>query len=566
MLKDLRMDQALFIARRCRLLKARTGAALAVYYGLAVLNAAIDGVSLVLLIDLVTGKTPLESGAPVMDLVTGVLAGLGIAPDYAALYMALMALFLLRVALMFAYTAMDGFFEASARRIIQEQGFSSVMAGDWEELRSIRVGERVGAVTEEASNAAKYFMSGARALYSGLTVLVLSIIALTVSLDVSILFLIIGAPVLIVLRRLFSLQAKAAEKLVDERQGFYANVTERLHGLFQIKVEGNAAHHVEQGLRNQKRLTQLEVRWWNLRAVIYAFNVLLPVAVLAAGYGWAAHKGIRLQELMTVMAGVGVIGARALAQLNQLTSNVGNLTGYAGSITPVHALFSIRQEPVKKAVPEKIRGVEVKDASYMYNEKAGVKRMSLSAFVGSPLIMMGPSGSGKTTLANLIAGLYRPAEGAVSYVGESGNAYNSLEYRPKVGYVTQDIHLFHGTVRENLAASLGSHVDDAWLAERLRQAGAEEFVEEMGGLGAVIAEGGRSLSGGQRRRLGIARVLTAAPDILILDEVTAGLDEGRKAELLSTIKRLSESLVVVMITHDALQAGFGTVYAFKHER
>lgn len=564
MFENFRINEALLIMRRCRLIRPKAALGLVVYYGIAVLNAAMDGVSLVLLIDLITGNASLNGGASVVELASRALSVFSIEPDYTALYLLVIALFLVRVGLMLAYTAIDGYFEASLRRIIQEEGFSSVLRGDWEALRSIRVGARVGAVTEEASNAAKYFMSAARSVYSLLAVTVLSIVAMAVSFEITVLFLAIGLPVMLVLRYLFNIQARVAEKLVAERQGFYANTTERLHGLFQIKVEGNAQYHIAQGLKNQKRLTRLEVRWWNLRAVINAFNVLLPVIVLAGGWFWAAYKGIDIKDLMAAMAGVGIVGARALAQLNQLTANIGNITCFAGSMGPVHALFSIPEEPHKAAAPERIIKVDVSGVSYHYNEKAGVAGIDVSAAIGFPLILMGPSGSGKTTLANLIAGLYRPSAGSVVYEGASGRSYNSLEYRPRVGYVTQDIHLFHGTVRDNVKASLGEAVDDACLLECLNQAGAEGFVAEMGGLDAVIAEAGRSLSGGQRRRLGIARVLMARPDILILDEVTAGLDEERKKELIATIRKLSASVVVVMITHDVrFEEEFGTVFTFN---
>ena len=127
-----------------------------------------------------------------------------------------------------------------------------------------------------------------------------------------------------------------------------------------------------------------------------------------------------------------------------------------------------------------------------------------------------------------------------------------------MGYVTQDIHLFHGTIRDNLIIFPDSGVGDDSLWRCLLCVGAEGFVRKLGGLDAVITEAGRSLSGGEKRRLGIARVLIANPHILILDEVTAGLDEARKKELIATIKTLAESLIVIVITHDPDVADQGT--------
>lgn len=550
--RNIRAKEALAIARRCSLVSGRAVYLLLAYYLLAVLNALVDGVSLILLVDLVTGNLDLGGDTLVIGWIGRALERFSVAPDFSVMYFVLIGLIFFKFFLVLAYRSLDGYLEAVLRRRVQEEGFASVLRGDWERLRDMRVGERVGAVTEEASNTAKYIASAVRALYSLLAVVVLSAIALAVSIEVSLLFMAIGVPVLLVLRYLFNLQARIAEKLVKERQGFYASVTERLNGLFQIKVEGNSEHHIAEGLRNQDLLTHHELRWWYLRAFINAFNVLLPVTVLLLSYAWASYKGVHVREIMGIMAGVVIVGARALGMLNQLSANIGNITGYAGSIPPVYSLFTVPEETRRQPVPEKISRVELAGVTYMYNPEAGVSDITMSAETGRPLVMMGESGSGKTTLANLMAGLYMPSSGKISYVGVSGRSYDSSSYRPRVGYVTQDIHLFHGTVRENLLASYDLRGDDGALWNALEMAGAKDFITRMGGLDAVITEAGRSLSGGQRRRIGIARILVGAPDILILDEVTAGLDEERKTGLVRTIKELAGSLVVVIITHDPL--------------
>jgi ABC-type multidrug transport system fused ATPase/permease subunit len=550
LLRNIRLDEALMIVRACRLVTTRSLSVLFLYYSISILSAIFDGVSMVMLIDLITGKAGKGSTTPVVETIMSFLERFSIHADFRILYFLLIWLFIMRVTLIFAYTYLDGYFEAILRRRVQEESFTSVIRGDWETLRDMRVGQQVGAITEEASNVAKYLMAVIRSIYSLLAVLVFTVMAFTISLQVSLLFISIGIPVMIILRYLFNWQAKIAEKLVNERQGFYANITERINGLFQIKVEGNIRHHTSEGLKNQKHLTQLEVKWWNLRAYIYSFNALMPVIVLASSYLWAFAKGVELQSILNLLAGVGIVGARALTQVNQLTSYLGNITGFAGSIGPVYSLFSIPAERERKPLPDRIRSVDLERVTYNFSENAGIRNVSLSASIGRPLIIMGPSGSGKTTLANLIAGVYRPVSGSIAYLSDCGQTYNALEFRPKIGYVTQDILLFHGTVRANLISSNDITVGDELLWRCLSRSGAEEFVREIGGLDAVISESGRSLSGGERRRLGISRVLTSEPDILILDEVTVGLDESKKQELIRTIRELSDLFVVIIITHD----------------
>ena len=554
LLRDVRANESLAIARACSLMGSRSLLVLGAYYVVALLNAVVGATSMLLLVDLVIGRAGRGDATFATRTAERVAIAVGAPAGITGLGIVLVGMLVVGVGSTFAYYSLDGYLEAILRRRVQERGFAAVLHGDWERLRDMRVGERVGAVTEEASNVAKYFMALVRGSYNLLALVVFLAVALAISARVSLVVAGAGAPVLLAIKLLFTRQARLAERLVAERQGFYAGITERLSGLFQIKVEGNAAHHVTAGLRNQPALTLTEIRWWRLRAGINALNVFLPAVVIGVLYVWAVASGTPMQVLLQLMAGIGVVGTQALSQANQLTANLGNVTAYAGSVGPVHDLFSITPEAWRPLVPEPVRGVELRDVTYRYSAHAGVSGVTLAFGVGAPLLLMGPSGSGKTTLANIVAGLYRPSAGRVTYVGESGTRYDAERTRPRVGYVPQDILLFQGTVRENLIGGQGE-LPDAVLTAALVGAGADAFVERLGGLDATIVEAGRSLSGGERRRLGIARVLAGGPDVLIHDEVTVGLDEQRKSELLATIGALSERLVVVAITHDADMAG-----------
>jgi ATP-binding cassette, subfamily B, bacterial MsbA len=150
----------------------------------------------------------------------------------------------------------------------------------------------------------------------------------------------------------------------------------------------------------------------------------------------------------------------------------------------------------------------------------------------------------------LISGLYFPSKGEILYIGESGKEFVSTIYRAKVGFVTQDIYFFQGSLRSNLTSGRSCTEEQIWAT--LEQVDAIDFVQSMGGLDVESSEAGRSLSGGQRRRLGLARVLLSRSDILIFDEVTAGLNEINKLAVMKVIERLSKAYIVVMISHEKL--------------
>ena len=546
---------------KCRLISVQSTAVMALYYLLSVVTGVLDGVSMVVLVDVVVGRVGPTANSLVSDYIIRCLVFFSLPQTVNAIYFALVFLFILRLMSFFAINILDAHIGAFLRRKIQNEGFYQLLHGDWEFLREIRVGQRVGAVTEEAANVARFFTALIKLVYGIISVVVLIIMALLVSPGMSILFMIVVLPILFIFKFVINKQGNISKYITKERQGLYAKITENLTGLFQIKVEGDIDRHVESGLSNQEALTRLEIDFYYSIAYVYVLNMLFPVVILLSFYMWSTWKGQTLTESMHLLAGVGAIGSRAVSQVSNLFSSVAGLTGFSGSILPVYELFTVPAECSKKTIAENTVAVSMINVSYNYSGKSGITGVTLKAGIGTPLIIKGPSGAGKTTIANLIAGIYKPHLGKIWYTGESGRDYSALEYKPRVGYVTQDVHLFHGTIRDNLfsagQATNGS-VNDIW--KYLRQAGAEGFVENLGGIDAEITEAGRSLSGGEKRRIGIARVLTKEPDILILDEVTSGLDAEMRSELIYTINNLSRQMVVIMITHEDINLESGELF------
>src|SRR5699024_5744190 len=141
----------------------------------------------------------------------------------------------------------------------------------------------------------------------------------------------------------------------------------------------------------------------------------------------------------------------------------------------------------------------------------------------------GSSGAGKSTIASLVSRLYDVTAGSITINGVDLRDASSNDIHNRVGMVTQDAHLFHASIRDNL--TLGQReVTDAQLWQILEHARLADVVEEMpDGLDTIVGERGYRLSGGERQRLAIARLLVAAPDAVILDEATASLDSTNEA-------------------------------------
>lgn len=166
--------------------------------------------------------------------------------------------------------------------------------------------------------------------------------------------------------------------------------------------------------------------------------------------------------------------------------------------------------------------------------------------------IVGPSGAGKSTLADIVAGLVEPSSGQFRVDGVEINDMNRLAWRQRVAYVTQDVFLFHESVRDNLSwVYKGQAVSDEALWRVLRLAAADEFVQSMPqGLDTLIGDRGVKLSGGERQRLVLARALLSNPDLLILDEATSALDRDNELKIRDALINLEGKLTIFVIAHN----------------
>lgn len=161
---------------------------------------------------------------------------------------------------------------------------------------------------------------------------------------------------------------------------------------------------------------------------------------------------------------------------------------------------------------------------------------------------MGLSGSGKSTLVNLLLGLYRVEPGKIFIDGNDVQDIKLNSLRNLFGLVSQDIFLFHDTIRENLC--LGKDFSEEKIQEALKVAYADEFVNKMPqGLDTVIGDRGTRLSGGQQQRVTIARAFLQNSDILLFDEATSALDNESEKVVQKALERLAGNKTVIAVAH-----------------
>jgi ATP-binding cassette subfamily C protein LapB len=197
--------------------------------------------------------------------------------------------------------------------------------------------------------------------------------------------------------------------------------------------------------------------------------------------------------------------------------------------------------------------VEFKDVDFSYPEAstATLKNFSLKIAPGEHVGIIGKVGSGKTTLAKNLLRLYSPQAGAITVDGIDINQIDPADLRRGVAYLSQEIELVRGTIRENITFKDPS-VDDAMIIEAARVAGVDLFVNRMPrGFDTGVGEGGAHLSGGQKQCVALARTVLLGEPILILDEPTNSMDNSTESEVRKRLREFTKDKTLILITHKA---------------
>ena len=255
-----------------------------------------------------------------------------------------------------------------------------------------------------------------------------------------------------------------------------------------------------------------------------------------------------------VLVATSILGSRMMAPMAQVTSLLGRLQHARvamGSLNQIMALPVDTADADRRIPLPAVAGdYTLRDAVFAYPDAPPaltVARLQIEA--GERIALLGRNGAGKSTLLQALSGMLQPMSGEVLLDGLALDQIDPADVRRDVGLLTQTSRLFHGTLRENL--TLGAPAaSDAEIAEALAMVGADATVRRLReGLGHIVQEGGRGLSGGQVQALLLARLLLRRPTVALLDEPTAAMDEGAERHFIERLRTWSANRTLVVATH-----------------
>jgi len=379
-------------------------------------------------------------------------------------------------------------------------------------------------------------------------------VLLTLSWQLTIVALLV-MPLLIAASIKFQRDSNKAYLTVRERVG--VNLSALQEGITTVRVIQAYAQEeetIEKFTKSNRELFQSHERSVRISTWYFAlieFGGVFASALMIGIGGWLVHRGD--VTLGTVVAFTLLLSSLfdPVQQLSQLYNTVQSAGAALNKLFQIlDAKPEVDEHPAAIALPEagelRVDGVTF---SYAGAVNPALNNVSITVGVGEKLALVGPTGAGKSTLAKLMARLYDPQLGVVSYGGVNLTMATMDSLRQRIVVVPQEGFLFNGTIRDNLRIARSDATDEQIDAAVAAIGATEHFATLPDGLDTEVRERGSRLSAGERQLVALARAALVDPRVLVLDEATSNLDPGTEAEVEQALERLMAGRTVIVVAH-----------------
>lgn len=416
-------------------------------------------------------------------------------------------------------------------------------------------GQLVATMNDDVNQLERFLDGGANAMIQVLvTVIAVGAVFFVLS---PLIALLAFTPIPLIIWGAFYFQRKAGPLYADVREkvgDLSSRLANNLGGIATIKsftAEQREAARLKQSSEAYVEANRKAIR------ISSAFIPVIRMAILAGFLATFTVGGMMALEGSLNVGAYGVLVFLTQRLLWPLTGLAEVIDLFERAMASTRRILDLLAEPVHvrdeggKPLQTPVKGdVTFDNVSFHYPASgAGIRDISLKVPAGNTLALVGATGSGKSTLVKLLLRFYDPSNGEIRIDGQPVRELSLNSLRGAIGLVSQDVYLFEGSIRENLAYG-NPQATEAEIIEAARTAEAWSFIESLPeGLDTPVGERGVRLSGGQRQRLSLARALLKDPPILVLDEATSAVDNETEAAIQRSLKRIGHNRTVIMIAH-----------------
>lgn len=521
---------------------------------LGFLGAILEGIGINAAVPLLSflldaQSTPLDS---VTQVLRSVFEFVGVPFTFRFLLGFIVVLFLSRAVALAVFGYLRGWIIADF--LYHETGaiMSKLFASSWPFLLQQKLGVVHSTMVRDLQRTSTLLGSVSQAIQSFTGFFIYLLLALNISPMMTLFTLIGGGVLLLVVRPFLSRTRRAGEEMSGTEKHLSQFITEHTLGMKSLKASGLQARALSAGDKLLALLRRLQIRLALVSSLsgslFQPFTILFIIGLFAVTYqapgfnlvSFAATLYL-IQKIFTYLES----GQSALHIISELVP-------YAQqTITFKHELSVNKEEKQPGQKPFVFNdALEFKDVSLAYQE--GERILSDLAFkieAGKTTALIGPSGGGKTSIADLMLRLFEPTQGHITLDGVPAKEVSLGEWRNAIGYVSQDIFLFNGTIEDNIRFYRPELTQEG-IEEAARQANIYDFIMSLPeGFKTSTGDRGVMLSGGQRQRVVLARALVGRPKVLVLDEATSALDQESEQLIQASIKNLHGKVTVFVIAH-----------------
>lgn len=411
-------------------------------------------------------------------------------------------------------------------------------------------GRFANAVSNDATRAGDAYQFSAVVVAGIVQLAAYAALAIFIDWQIALLAAAAGAVIALALNSLIRILKRSGYKQADRVADLTMDMVDMLSNIKALKSMDRYGPLV-QGLsgllrRIKRNLTTIQVA---RQGVTQGSETLLNVMTGAVVYAAYTLLGATLPELLVT----GILFFQIVNNLTKLQKQLQTAVvlegSYVRTIELIEEAEAQREIHTGTITPNPGTGCKFVGVTFAHGATPVILNATFDLPANKITVLQGPSGSGKTTLIDLLIGLNTAHKGKILIGDQPIEAIDIKAWRKSIGYVPQDLMLFHDTIRENISLSNPDISTEAIFAA-LEQAGAKDFIAALpSGLETDVGEMGGRLSGGQRQRISLARALVTNPKFLILDEVTSALDPETEAEIVSNIASLRGRYTIVVITH-----------------
>lgn len=438
---------------------------------------------------------------------------------------------------------------------MRRQAFSHLQKLSFSYYDNVKTGHIITHVTKDLEEVGEIAHHGPEDLFIAvMTFIGAFILMASVHLPLAMLTIIIVPFMTYLVSRYGSQMTETWRKLFGQVGNFNARIEESIGGIRVVKAFANESHEKKLFAKDNENYRITKLRAYRIMTtsmtMSYLSTRLVQLIVMVAGTWYVVHDQLSYGGFVGFLLLVEVFFRPVAKITSVLESYPKGIAGFKRFTQLIDTLPDIVDQPNARPVGQLRGDICYQNVSFGYSPQNKIfTHLNLQIRAGETVAFVGPSGAGKTTLCSLLPRFYELDGGTITIDGINIRDMTQQSLRNNIGIVQQDVFLFGGSIRENIAYGKLDASDDEIMAAA-QQARLDELIESLpDGLDTVVGERGVKLSGGQKQRLSIARIFLKNPPILILDEATSALDTATEQAIQLALTELSQGRTTLVIAH-----------------